>query len=96
MMIEEFQQQMKEVYLNRDRLKGVDAVFTRLMEEVSELALALKNEPVRQIANEIADVIAWTLSIANLYEIDAAKALNDKYGSGCSKCDTVPCSCENY
>jgi len=76
--------------------EGVDAVLARLIEEVKELELALKKEPVKQIANEIADVIAWAFSIANLYEIDVAEALNDKYGSGCSKCDTIPCSCENY
>jgi NTP pyrophosphatase (non-canonical NTP hydrolase) len=87
---------MKDVYLERDSAKGIESVLTRLIDEVKELTLALKNEPVEQIADEIADVIAWTLSIANLYEIDVAKALNDKYGSGCSKCDTIPCSCENY
>jgi NTP pyrophosphatase (non-canonical NTP hydrolase) len=96
MILEEFQQQMKDVYLDRDSAKGIDSVFTRLMDEVKELELALNNEPVKQIANEIADVIAWTFSIANLLEIDVAKALNDKYGLGCSKCDTIPCSCENY
>ena len=96
MIIEDFQKQMKDVYLERDRAKGIDTVFDRLIDEVKELELALKKEPVEQIANEIADVIAWTISIANLYEIDAGKALNDKYGSGCSRCDTIPCSCENY
>ena len=96
MKIADFQRQMKDVYLKRDKEKGIETVFVRLMEEMGELDIALKDESVRQIADELADVIAWAFSIANIYEIDVAKALKEKYRSGCSKCDTIPCSCEKY
>ena len=42
---------------------------------------------------EIADIIAWTCSVANLLDIDIEKALYNKYPNKCKKCNSVPCKC---
>ncbi len=70
---------MKEEYLEADEERGLYRTFTWLVEEVGELAEALQRMDRDRIEEEIADVIAWTISIANMLRIDAEKALRSKY-----------------
>ncbi|HIP57128.1 MAG TPA: nucleotide pyrophosphohydrolase [Ignisphaera aggregans] len=74
------QQFMKLEFYERDRERGLYATFTWLVEEVGELAEAILSGDRDRIEEEIADVVAWTLSIANLLDIDVEKALEKKYG----------------
>ncbi len=74
--IQEF---IKSEYFERDSRRGLYATFTWLVEEVGELAEALLSGDRGNIEDEIADVIAWTISIANLLGIDVAKAFEKKY-----------------
>lgn len=74
------QQFMKLEFYERDRQRGLYATFTWLVEEVGELAEAILSGDRDRIEEEIADVVAWTLSIANLLDIDVEKALEKKYG----------------
>ena len=80
------QEKMREMFYDRDRERGLYATFAWLVEEVGELAEALLHGDKKSVEEEIADVVAWTLSIANLVGVDVEKALRDKYGlgSGCS------------
>ena len=74
------QEEMRRMFYERDSQRGLYATFTWLVEEVGELAEALLSGDKSRIAEELADVLAWTLSIANLVGVDAEKALADKYG----------------
>jgi len=73
------QDEMRRLFYGRDSARGVYATFAWLVEEVGELGEALLKGDKRQIAEEIADVLAWTLSIANLVGIDAEEAFRAKY-----------------
>jgi len=77
--VECIQKGMGEMYYNRDRDRGLFRTFTWLVEEVGELAEALQRGDIDSISEEIADVIAWTISIANLLGIDVEDALRRKY-----------------
>lgn len=77
--IKEAQKLMHQMFFKRDSERGVYATFTWLVEEVGELANAILNNDTENIEEEIADVIAWTLSLANLLGIDAEKAFRKKY-----------------
>lgn len=79
------QDYIKEEYLERDSRRGLYATFTWLVEEVGELAEAILSGDRNGIEEELADVIAWTLSVANLLGVDAEKAFLKKYG-GAKKC----------
>ncbi len=101
MQIREFQQLMKRLYFERDKNRGISKTFLWIVEEVGELAEALrkyqesdknKNE-IHNIAMEIADIVAWIASLANILEIDLEDALYSKYPSVCPKCGKNPCSC---
>lgn len=71
---------MRRAYLERDRGRGLFETFSWLVEEVGELAEALRSGDKSRIMEEIADVIAWTVSIANLVDVDIEEALAMKYG----------------
>ncbi len=95
MRISDFQKLMKELYLHQDSKRGSKGTFLWLIEEVGELARIIKEKEVNKekAAEEIADIIAWVNSLANLLEIDVEKALKDKYPGMCKKCNSNPCKC---
>lgn len=95
MKIEEAQEMMRKVYLERDRARGVEGTLERTVDEIAELKEAIKSkETLEAIADEVADVFAWLCSLANLLEIDVSEAFYKKYSNVCSKCKKSPCECE--
>ena len=89
----DFQDLIHKMYFDKDEERGVDGTFMWLMEEVGELAAALRQGSQKDKEEEFADVIAWLATIANVAGIDLTKALQDKYGSGCPGCDKFVCDC---
>lgn len=82
--------------LYRDRKRHTPlAGLAWLTEEVGELSRAIRSGDRDNQAEELADVFAWTLSVANILGIDLSEAFLDKYGSGCPKCEKMPCTCRN-
>jgi NTP pyrophosphatase (non-canonical NTP hydrolase) len=77
--LKEAQELMRRMFFKRDSERGVYATFTWLVEEVGELANAILNNNKENIEEEVADVIAWTLSIANLLNVDVEEAFKRKY-----------------
>jgi NTP pyrophosphatase (non-canonical NTP hydrolase) len=76
--LREVQELMRQHYFERDSRRGVYATFTWLVEEVGELAEAILNNG-KGAEEEIADVLAWLASLANLLNIDLEKAFKMKY-----------------
>lgn len=79
MDLREAQNLVSRLYIQRDRGRGVFATFTWLVEEVGELAEALLSGDKSSMEEEIADVLAWLLSIANLVGVDVDDAFRKKY-----------------
>ena len=97
MKISEFQELIRNLYFKKDSKRGINNTFIWLIEEIGELATLLNEKLIdsAKISEELADIIAWTTSIANLMEIDLEKALAFKYPNKCKKCNANPCQCEN-
>lgn len=94
MNIEEAQEMMRKIYLERDRARGVEGTLERTFDELEELREAIQNKDTKlAISDEVADVFAWLCSLANLLEIDVANAFYKKYSDVCSKCKESPCVC---
>jgi NTP pyrophosphatase (non-canonical NTP hydrolase) len=91
----DFQSLIRRMYLEKDRTRGVDGTFMWLMEEVGELAAALREGTPQEQAAEFADVLAWLTTIANVVDIDLAAAVRQKYGTGCPGCGQLVCSCDD-
>jgi NTP pyrophosphatase (non-canonical NTP hydrolase) len=81
------------MYLEKDLARGAEGTFMWLMEEVGELASALRNGTHEERTAEFADVLAWLTTIANVVGVDLAEAVNRKYGSGCPGCGQFVCTC---
>jgi len=89
----EFQDLIRRMYLPKDIARGVDGTFMWLMEEIGELAGALRSGSQQQRAAEFADVLAWLATIANVVGVDLTEAVMAKYGSGCPGCGRFVCDC---
>lgn len=94
--LRDFQALIKTMYYEKDRERGVSGTFMWLMEEIGELASALRsNHDRNNLEEEFADVLAWLTTIANVAEVDLAAAIAKKYGSGCPGCLKLVCTCPN-
>ena len=87
------QRHIRQMYFEKDVARGVDGTFMWLMEEIGELASALRGDDKENLAEEFADVIAWLATIANVAGVDLGKSIQDKYGAGCPGCGKLVCSC---
>ena len=96
MRVSDFQLLMNELYYHRDVKRGIYKTFIWLVEEIGELADNLNKKVLdhSKISDELADIIAWTSSLANILNIDLEKALIDKYPNKCLNCDSNPCKCD--
>lgn len=93
MKVSEFQRHVAELYLEKDRRRGVEPTFLWLMEEVGELAEAVRRKEREGLEEEFADCIAWLASLANLLDVDLEAALAKKYPAACARCGRKPCAC---
>lgn len=106
--IQAFQNLIREMYFEKDVTRGVPATFMWLMEEVGELASALRETSPEEKARmdrvefearrdnlkqEFADVLAWLATIANVVDVDLGAAIAKKYGAGCPGCQGFVCVC---
>ena len=88
-----FQQLIRDMYLEKDVARGVDGTFMWFMEEVGEVASALRDGSHEERLGEFADVIAWLTTMANVVGVDLAEAVAKKYGAGCPGCGQYVCTC---
>jgi NTP pyrophosphatase (non-canonical NTP hydrolase) len=93
MTIAEIQRVIRDIYGAKDQRRGVEGTFMWFMQEVGELASALRGGTSAERAAEFADVLAWLATLANGAEVDLAAAFQAKYGNGCPGCNKVPCGC---
>jgi NTP pyrophosphatase (non-canonical NTP hydrolase) len=93
MQLADLQQTLRDTYLDRDAARGADATYRWLVEEVGELARALRRGERDNLVHEIGDVLAWLGSLANLVDVELVEAVS-RFASGCPKCGRMPCACE--
>jgi NTP pyrophosphatase (non-canonical NTP hydrolase) len=95
MEIRDFQALIEKMYSDKDRARGTPATFLWLMEEIGELATALREGTQDEKNGEFADVVAWLVTLANINDIDLTAALQAKYGKGCPGCRKLVCICNS-
>jgi NTP pyrophosphatase (non-canonical NTP hydrolase) len=92
--IDDFQKLIHKMYYDKDFERGVSGTFMWLMEEVGELATALRTGNDRDnLEEEFADVLAWLTTIANVAGVNLSQAIAKKYGQGCPGCGRFACEC---
>ncbi|MCK4802630.1 nucleotide pyrophosphohydrolase [bacterium] len=92
MEIREFQDLMHKLYYSRDKKRGLARTFVWFIEEVGELAKLIREDKKSDFKEEVGDVFAWLLSLANLLDVNVEKEI-EKYKEGCPKCKKIPCQC---
>jgi NTP pyrophosphatase (non-canonical NTP hydrolase) len=88
----ELQRRIEALYGSRDRVRGVDGTFRWWVEEVGEVAKALRGGDPAALEHELGDALAWLASVANLVGVDLATAVA-RYAGDCPRCGATPCAC---
>ena len=92
MTVAEFQRLIEDIYFARDSARGLHATFAWFVEEVGELARAIRHGDRANLQDEFADVFAWLSTTASIAGVELQEAVQ-KYGEGCPKCQHAPCTC---
>ena len=92
MELRALQHLVEEMYSAKDRKRGSEGTFLWLMEEVGELAAAIREGTFDEKEAEFADVLAWLATLANVEGVDLEKAMK-KYTNGCPGCGEMVCQC---
>jgi NTP pyrophosphatase (non-canonical NTP hydrolase) len=89
----ELQKMIDATYGAKDGARGVEGTFMWFMQEVGELASALRGGSHEERVLEFADVLAWLATLSNMAGVDLEQAVMRKYGGGCPGCGQSPCRC---
>ncbi|MCS7095035.1 MAG: nucleotide pyrophosphohydrolase [Thaumarchaeota archaeon] len=84
---------MRELYGHRDVRRSPERTLLWLISEVGEVADAVIKNRGHGIEEELADVLAWLASFANVLNVDLEAAFSSKYGDRCPRCASKPCDC---
>ncbi len=82
-----------EIYRKRDEERGIEKTMLWVVEEVGELAEAVRKGT--NIGEELADVFAWLVSLANICGVDLEEEVLKKYPGYCLRCGKKPCECDS-
>jgi NTP pyrophosphatase (non-canonical NTP hydrolase) len=88
----ELQHRIEALYGSRDRARGVDGTFRWWVEEVGEVAKALRGDDPAALEHDLGDALGWLDSVAILVGVDLAKAV-DRYSGDCQRCASTRCDC---
>ncbi|MBA2480508.1 MAG: nucleotide pyrophosphohydrolase [Planctomycetes bacterium] len=88
-----FQERIGATFGAKDVARGSAGTFMYFIEEVGELAEALREPQTHDLDGEFADCLAWLVSLAHLSGVDLAAAAERKYPGVCSGCGASPCRC---
>jgi NTP pyrophosphatase (non-canonical NTP hydrolase) len=92
MQLEDFQRLMADTYGTRDAARGLPASVAWLVEEVGELAQAIRKGDAAAQRHEVGDVLAWLTSITEQLGLSLEDAAA-RYAAGCPRCGRLPCGC---
>ena len=86
MTLAELQSSIRATFGSKDSRPWIDGTFMWFMEEVGELAAALRGQMSHEhTAAEFADVLAWLATLANAAGVDLTEAMRAKYGGRLSR-----------
>ena len=92
MELGELQAGIEATFGERDRARGVDGTFRWFVEEVGEVARALRDRDPALLEHEVGDALAWLASVANVAGVDLERAAA-RFAAGCPRCRARPCVC---
>jgi NTP pyrophosphatase (non-canonical NTP hydrolase) len=83
---------MARTYGHRNEERGIYATLASLLEELGELARAVRKGDRQAQLHEIGDSVAWLASVTDQLDLSLEEAAA-RYQGGCPLCGQRPCHC---
>ncbi|MER3417174.1 MAG: nucleotide pyrophosphohydrolase [Gemmataceae bacterium] len=90
------QELIRRRYGAKDAARGLEGTYLWLIAECGELAAAIRHGQLCSMRQELADVLAWLLSLANVAGVNLEEAFVAKYGQACPGCGQDTCVCDRH
>ena len=90
--LRDWQKLISKVYQEENSRLSPTNSLVAMMKDVGDLAmLNRKRAPIDQITSKLAAIFAWTLTIAQLLQLDLATIVQEKYDDHCPMCGQEIC-----
>jgi NTP pyrophosphatase (non-canonical NTP hydrolase) len=91
---EDWQRYLAVVYRNENTNITPELMESRLIEDVGMTSRGLRTKQgISEIKNSLAGVLAWTIALANKFQIKLDDVTYSKYPNYCFRCRNRPCRC---
>ena len=84
---------LDEIFGHANRCAGLPSLVSHLFEEIAEVRRAFDRGKDSEVAEELADVMAFVFAVGNYFGFSVNSALVDRYGAGCPVCHAALCAC---
>lgn len=92
--LEEWLDMFKKLYGDVNQVMHFSDVGFHFMEEVGEVAMAIRNGTRKMLEYEVADVFVWLMAIAMRRDIkNLSDIFFERFPNSCWKCGKNPCKC---
>jgi len=91
---EDWQRYLAVIYRNENMNITPELMESRLIEDVGMTSRGLRiRQDISVIKRNLAGVIAWTIALANKFQIKLDDVIYRKYPNYCFRCRSKPCKC---
>lgn len=88
-----WQQSLAAIYGNVNRLQMLIQIWLHVCEEIGEISGAFRKKWGDNLREEVADAMAWLLSVSTKLRTDLQEAVLKQYPGRCDVCGKEKCEC---
>lgn len=91
---EDWQRYLAFIYRNENMNIPPELMISKIIEDVGMTSRSLRTRrDISVVKNHLAGVLAWTIALANKFQIEMDNIVYKKYPNYCFRCRSKPCKC---
>jgi len=92
--LEDWQRYLSVIYRNENANIPPELMIAKMIEDVGMTSRKLRTRSdISEVKKDLAGVFAWTIALANKFQIKLDDAVYKKYPNYCFRCRSKPCKC---
>ncbi|HUU86290.1 MAG TPA: hypothetical protein VMX17_00885 [Candidatus Glassbacteria bacterium] len=91
---EDWQLYLAVVYRNENANITPSTTVLKIIEDIGKTSRSLRIGPnIANVKKHLAGVIAWTITLANKFDVQIDDVIYNRYPNKCARCQSKPCKC---